>query len=739
MTRDLGIARFLPALVLVGALALRVAEPAAVEDLRFRVFDGFQRLQPRPAEAMPVRVVDLDDATLTRFGQWPWPRTQVAALIRRLADAGAAAIALDIVFAEPDRTSPRHVLSLWPSSQALEALQQLAAGLPDHDAAFAEAIGRAPVVTGFALTNDANGVQPAVKANVAFAGEEPSRSLLAFPGAVVNLPALEVAASGNGHFNPLPERDGLIRRIPLFLRRGDAMQPALVLEALRVAQGASTYIVKSAGASGEWAFGQRTGLTHVKVGRLTIPTDAHGRLWIWYRRDATGRVIPAWQVLEGLAPPDAFAGQVVFLGTSATGLKDLRATPLNPVAAGVEIHAEVAEQILAGDFLERPDWADGAEIVYLLLLGVGLLLLLPRVGPAWCAALGLGAVAAAFGASWMAFARWGWLLDPVFPALAVLALYLVSSLLNFLRSEAERRHVREAFSRYLSPILVERLAQHPDQLVLGGETRTMTLLFADIRGFTTIAEQHDAQSLTRFMNRFLTPMTRLILERQGTIDKYMGDCIMAFWNAPLDDPDHARHACEAALAMRDYLVGWNETLRQETQRAGRTFVPVRLGVGLNTGECCVGNVGSEQRFDYSVLGDEVNLASRLEGQSKRYGVDIVIGEHTDEQITGLAALELDLIRVKGKTRPVRIYGLLGGEAMGRDERFAALRQRHQAFLAAYRTQRWEEARGHLAACRAMGGAFALTGLYDVYGERLAFFASHTPGPGWNGVFAAETK
>jgi adenylate cyclase len=310
---------------------------------------------------------------------------------------------------------------------------------------------------------------------------------------------------------------------------------------------------------------------------------------------------------------------------------------------------------------------------------------------------------------------------------------------NFLQSEAQRRRVRGAFSRYLSPTLVDELAAHPDKLRLGGEMRDMTLLFSDVRGFTTISEQLDPHALTHLINRFLTPMTEVILSRRGCIDKYMGDCVMAFWNAPLDDPEHPRHACDAALAMVMALAELNAKLATETAEFGHPLPPLVVGIGINTGACCVGNMGSDQRFDYSVISDEVNLASRLEGQSKTYGVTVVLGENTYARVPELATLELDLIRVKGKTRPVRIFVLLGDEALASRDSFHQLVKAHDGMLAAFRGQRWEEALGALSSCRGLGAGLGLEGLYALYEERIEGFRASPPGPDWDGVYVAKTK
>jgi adenylate cyclase len=733
-----GWAQFLvPAALFMSLVSARVAELGWVEQVQHKVFDAFQRAQPRPYEPVPVRVIDIDDESLKRLGQWPWPRTLVARLVRRLDGLGAAVIAFDAMFPEPDRTSPARVVEFWPKTAQTEALLRQVAQLPDHDRVLAQAIGQATVVLGFALVAEPNGVVPAVKAPFSYGGDGPLAYLDDFGGAVTDLPELEKAAAGNGCFSFIPERDGMARRAPLIFRRGQALLPSLAAEVLRVAQGAANYAVKSSGASGEVGYGQHTGISKIKIGRYVIPTDSKGRVWVYFTDDAPQRTVPAWKVFEKDFDRSLIAGGLVFVGTSAAGLKDMRATPLNPALPGVEMHANVVEQVLLGRFLQRPDWATGAELIYMVLLGGMLLALLPRLGAAWCALVGGAGMAGAVGFSWRMFAARGFLIDPVFPCLTILLVYMSSSLISYLKSETERRQVRNAFSRYMHPKLVEELAKHPEKLRLGGETRDMTVLFCDIRGFTTISEQFDAHGLTTMINKFLTPMTGIIMDRLGYIDKYIGDCIMAFWNAPLDDAEHARNACLAALAMHQRLAELEGVWKAEAEAESRKFVPIHIGVGLNTGPCCVGNMGSEQRFNYSVLGDDVNLASRLEGQSKPYGVSTVIGPRTRELVPEFAALELDLIKVKGKTKPVRIFTLLGDAAKAQEPGFQKHAQVHDRMLAAYRGQKWDEALALLAECREEGGP--LEKLHDMYEERIGAFQLHPPAANWDGAFTATSK
>lgn len=728
-----------PCLVLFGVMALRVVLDQPLEEVSLRVFDKFQNIRPRVYQDAPVRFIDIDDETLSKYGQWPWPRTQVGQLISKLSEAGVSTIVLDILFAEPDRTSPAQVLPLWSSKiPELEVLQNKAKELPDHDSLLAKTISETRVVTGFNLTNQENGAKPLIKSGFAFSGDNPLSFLPEFKGAVNNLEPLEKAAKGNGSFNFLADRDGALRRVPLVFRYKNQLVPSLAAEALRIAQDAKTVMIKSSGASGETGFGEHTGIVSVKIGNFEIPTDNEGRLWLYDTGFVPQRTVPAWKVLEGSADPKSLEGAIVFLGSSAAGLKDIRITPLNPTACGSEVHAQFLEQILTQQFLQRPDWAFGAELMFLLVLGLFLIFLLPWLGAALCAVFGTAGIAAAFYFSWHMFTSKHWLFDPLTPSAAALLVYFTVSLMNYLRTETERRQVRSAFSRYLSPALLEKISD-PKQLKLGGEMKEMTILFSDIRDFTAVAENFSASELTHFMNRFLTPMTDVILQRNGTVDKYIGDCIMAFWNAPFDDKEHAKHACEAALAMQEGLKNWNKTLEREHEKSGKNFTPVVVGIGINTGLCCVGNMGSDQRFDYSVLGDDVNLASRLEGQSKHYGADIIVGQNTYEAVRDFAMVELDLMRVKGKNKPVRIYALLGDADTRKKQEFSALQKQHELMLNAYRSRNWNGASEILENLLIQGESFGLRNLYRLYQARIQACRKNPPPADWDGVFTAETK
>ncbi len=741
----------LPLIVLTTGVVLYREQPQFLQIFQLKLFDLYQQIQPREYEPAPVKVIDMDDASLARIGQWPWPRNKLADMLIVLFEAGAAVVAFDAVFAEPDRTSPDEILPVWLNVPSLDAgqlppewqefSQAILQSVPDHDELFAEVIAQTNVVLGVPFTDDSGGRPPTVKAGFATAGDDdPLEFVPSFESVTPNLPQLEADAAGIGSFTFTPDADSIVRHVPLIMRVGDNLVPSLAAEALRVAQGARSYVIKTGGANMETNYGEASGLNHVKIGHAdAVPVDEAGKMWVHYTRDVPGRVIPAWKIFEADFDPSLVEGQILFFGTSAAGLKDLRTTPLNPAEAGVMVHAQVAEQMILGHFLERPDWAFGVEFTFILALGLILIVVTPRVGALAAAAIGAGAVAFAMGVSWYLYTDQRLLLDPLYPAIVTVAVYIGSSLLSYLQTEAEKRQVRGAFSQYLSPALVEQLAREPDLLKLGGELREMTFLFCDVRGFTTISEgfKGDPQGLTKLINRFLTPMTDAILARGGTIDKYMGDCIMAFWNAPLDDKQHADHACDAALAMFEELGKLNAELVAEAEAEGRASAPLNIGIGLNTGDCVVGNMGSQQRFDYSVLGDAVNLASRLEGQSKNYGVGVVIGDDTRQRANGFATIELDLIAVKGKQEAAKIHALLGDEKMTHDARFTELSDKHARMLSAYRDQHWDEAETLLGECRALDGALEV--LYDLYEERIEYYQENPPGPDWDGVFVATSK
>lgn len=731
--------------VLIGALVLRAADPAAVTRLRDAAFDTFQRIKPRVVpEDMPVRIVDIDEVALAAHGQWPWPRTVVARLNDRLVEKGALVIAYDVIFAEPDRSSIPRLARDLASFTDPETLQRIITTFPDNDVVFAASLAGSRTVLGFGFEPAARGTAPQRKNGFAAAGDDPRGFLPIWPGSVKPLDLLEQAARGLGSVNtdPDPSSDaGVVRRVPMLFRLGGQSEPypALAIETLRLAQDASTYIAKSSGASGEAAFGTRTGFVSIRVGQLEIPTDARGRVTLYDSGHRPSRYVSAKAVLDGSVPTDRLDGHIVFIGTSALGLKDLRNTPIAANVPGVEVHAQIVEQILSGVYLLRPDYATGLELLFIAVLGALFVVLLPRLSGGQMALVALLGIAIAVLGPWHAFSLGRLLLDPVYPAATLAAVYAVGSAFGFMRSEAERARIRGAFGMYLSPDIVAQLARQPDRLKLGGEQREITVMFTDVRGFTTIAEQFDPQGLALFMNRFLTPMTDIILAARGTVDKYMGDNIMAFWNAPLDLAHHARHGCEAALAMTKRLAELDVEWRREAHEQGRNHIPVLIGIGLNTGVASVGNFGSTQRFAYTLLGDSVNLAARLEGQCKTYAVGTIVGEATALAAPQFALVELDLIKVKGKTEPERIFALAGDKAMASTPEFAALLEKQEAFLVAYRAGDFEAALERVGLAQTAAEAAGwVSGYHDVMRQRAETLIAAPP-PIWDGVFVATEK
>ena len=720
--------------VLAGATALRIADPFALQALRLIAFDSYQRVAPQDYDpALPVRIVDIDEASLAAIGQWPWPRTTVARLLETLRDQGAAAVAFDVLFAEADQNAPAQFLAALPPEQAA-LLAEALAGLPDNDARLAEAIGTSPTVLATVLTGR-EGPPPPVKAGFAVAGDDPRPFIAGFAGSTGNLAILDDQALGVGALNWIPDRDQVVRRVGLIFRVGEQLVPSLAAETLRVAQGASTFILKSSNASGEDAFGSATGLNNIKVGHIEFPTDPDGAIWLQFRPSNPAAFIPAATVLDGTNDPDDVAGTIVLIGTSAPGLNDLRATPLDASIPGVEIQAQALEHILAGRQLTRPDYGPALELMLVIVVGLVLAAIMPRLPALASAVVGVTVVAAIFAGAWVAYRYLDLLLDPSYPALAVGLLVAAAVLYIYRRVEQQRAQVRVAFSHYVSPDVVDELIAHPERLELGGEVRELSILFCDVRNFTSISERLTAHELTHFINTLLTPLTDIILQRRGTIDKYMGDAIMAFWNAPLDDRDHAANACQAAIGMAEGMKDLNRTWEEEAKAAGRAFAPVSIGIGINTGNCCVGNLGSAQRFDYSAIGDDVNVASRLEGLSKVYGMTIVIGETTADQVSA-PKLELDLIKVKGRTAPSRLYTLAA--ALGDPAAVERLAPLHAAMIADYRSQAWDSAEARLAELRGFGLA-SLDKLYDLYASRIAGWRLTPPPADWDGSFTATEK
>jgi adenylate cyclase len=708
----------------------------AIQRIGLLVFDSYQQLAPRPYEEAPVRILDIDDESIRRHGQWPWPRTDIARLTLALGQAGASAIAFDIVFAEEDRTSPRQLAKRFASTDPQTA--EIIGALPDNDEQLAMVLGATPSVMGFFLTNEPSKQQAKAKAGLVVLGTPPA-SVAHYNGAVLPLPGLLEPAAGAGSISIAPDADTVIRRAPLIAYQGEQLLPALSIEALRVALATESVLVKTSDGSGEG--GDAGDVVSVRVGDIEAPTNGAGEMWMHYTGPVPERFIPAWKLLSGeLSEAEAerlFAGQIVFIGTSAIGLRDLRATPVNDRELGVMVHAQATEQIILKRFLSRPDWALGLERFLLLLVGIGLVLMLPRLGAAWGALSGGAAVALIAGGSWYAFIGQRYLLNPTWPAIGIVLGYVLTTIATFYREERQRAYIHNAFDRYLAPELVARIADDPTQLELGGEEREMTVMFCDVRNFSSISENLTPDKIIRFLIAFLTPMTNLLLDSRATIDKYIGDAIVAFWNAPIDDLDQHENAARAALAMVARLAELNITM--PLQNKDPWPGEVQIGIGLNSGRCCVGNMGSEQRLSYSLIGDTVNLASRIEGLTKYYGVQIALGGALRDELPQFAMVELDLIRVVGREAPETVHALLGDETLANEADFVTFAREHERMIAHYRARSWDAAEAMRRSLTGTAENYGLAKLYELYGERIVVFKEQDPGPEWDGAYSSTDK
>ncbi len=742
--KKIGLSRALHFITLLSALFVLVFVMPTDAQIRQRVqfltFDYYLKNYERiPVEK--IKIIDINDESLAKLGQWPWPRTYMARIVDKLTEMGVRAIAFDGVLAEPDRTSP----ALWSSYTDLpelkEAIKNINAPLQDNDKALAESIKRSGrFVAGFSFgSNDKPPriaqqilARPAVKQEFLKTAEN-------FKTSALFLPELESVSAGNGSFMANAETDGVIRRTSLIFSNGQNLFPSLVVEALRVSFDQRPII--KLGDNKRFSENKIDTEYRLFIDKYEIPIERDGSMWIYFRKmDRDKDYIPAYKFFDEKyfdEIKDEIKGRIVFVGSSAEGLLDLRSTPFG-LLPGVEIHANALEQILQGKYLIRPRIVKDAENNYILMVGLFLIILAPFIGASWLAFICFALSGAVFYLSNLLFIRHGILLDPIYPVISVLVIYVFSSILTYIRTESERRQVKQAFGLYISPDFMKELTKDPDKLKLGGETRELTVMFTDIRSFTTISESLTPEALIQLMNGFLTPMTDLVMENRGTIDKYMGDAMMAFWNAPLDDPDHARHACVAALKMNRALDPINEELFKQGHKAGRPPLMLKAGIGINTGPASVGNMGSKQRFTYSAIGDAVNLASRLEGQTKNYGASTLIGPTTQARVTDFATLEMDLIRVKGKMEPVRIYSLIGDNEYAQQPFFAPWRAAHEEMIAAYRAADFTDAEKLIEKCGSLAGG-RLMEFYQMFGQRIADLKKTPPGKGWDGVFIATSK
>jgi adenylate cyclase len=651
----------LPLLTIALGLVLLVLDSSAQRALRNLQFDQFQRWQPRVYTQVPVLVVDIDEQSLARLGQWPWPRTRLAELLDTLGAAGVACVAFDMVFAEPDRTSPRVAVAQWnlqgPGRDAVLAL-------PDHDAVFARSLAQADAVLGFAaLRRDttvpvvaaavAGGTPaplPEQKARFVYAGEPQPGWLPPIDRTISSLGALERAAKGNGAMSFVPDGDGVVRRIPLVFQLGELPVATLAGEALRVAQGASNVVLKAAG--------HASGLAEVHIGALTVPTTPQGEMWVHYSEPVAARHVPAWKVLAGQVPANQLAGHIVLVGSSAQGLMDLRFSPLGLIP-GVDVHAQALEQALSGHFLQRPSWARALESLLLVLSGLLAGALALRVRALAAAAASLVLLTALGLAAWWAFVSQGLLLDAVTPSVGLLLSYLVCSLWQHRRSEREQRWIRQAFARYVSPNRVAYLVDHPDGMALGGRRQICSFVFTDLAGFTQLMEGIDPEQAVSLLNAYLDQMVAIAFRHEGTLDRIVGDAVAIMFSAPVPQADHRARALACALEMDAFASAYAARLQQQGSAFGQTRI------GVHCGEVIVGNFGGSTLFDYRALGDPVNTAARLESVNKQLGTRMCVSQDMLQDAPNFPVRPVGRLVLKGKSQALAVCEPLTEDGVAR--------------------------------------------------------------------------
>jgi len=663
--------------------SIRYWDPLPVEILRLKTFDLYQATQDEKY-GENIILYDIGEHHLKEHGQWPWKRTVIAQIVADLYNQGAALVVLNFMFPEEDR--------LGGDADLISVMQQVPV-----------------VITQTASTRALD--DEATPRGLSYQGN-PFPWLFQYPGAVKNIKPIADVAAGVGMVATVPEIDGVIRRMPTAIRVGEkTIYPSLPMEVMRVAVGSKSFQIKATDA----------GISKVRVrGFPAVDTDSNGRVWLDYSIRIPRNV--------------DVTGKIVIVGLVADGLTQPVATPFGP-ADTHEVNARMIETMIAGTSIKRWAIADIVETLDFFLFGIILILLVPRVGLKWTLPIVLFLFSTGAWSAFYAFSHYKLLFDLSYPLLGGLFLFVQLLFNKYAREYAAKMLIKKQFGTYLSPAMVMILQKNPELLKLGGETKKLSILFADIRGFTPISEQYktDPQGLTSLINRFLTPMTDFIMARDGTIDKYMGDCIMAFWNAPVNVDDHEVKAVESALGMVDRLKELNDELESEG------LMPIKIGIGINTGEVVVGNMGSENRFDYSILGDAANLASRLEGQSKGYGVTIILGEETATAVENdLFNIELDCIAVKGKDDAVRIFTVLGNnDWVFKNTNWYGLQQQHEKFLTLYRQQSWIIAEKFANDLKDAWPEMA--DYYDIMLERIETYKYESPGENWDGVYRATTK
>lgn len=684
-------------------------------------------------------IVDIDEKSLLEIGQWPWPRYRIARLLEKIKELGATSVALDMVFSEPDRTS-LSVLSKEMLSERNVRMnfKGLSEELLDNDKTLAKTLENGPYVLGYHFNFEPSQdsapedcvLHPLHLSVMGGADSQPVEQVFyEAPAVVCNKPVLSNVVSESGFFNALPDADGVIRHAPLIIRYEDNFYPSLALAAYLRAFPTKQIILWLRPTPKE---GQEP--PSLQVGDKLIPLDAHGRMIInFHGPRETYPYYSATDILNDRLPPETFAGKIIFIGTSAAGLKDIRTTPLDQVYPGVEVHAATLDNILQQDYMHNPAILKNIEVMLTFLLGILSTLLLAWASALWSLLpLGLCVGGIWYGADWL-FRSQGMFISPLIPTLTLAINFMLLTLLKFWREEGQRRFFHQAFSQYVSKAVVEEIVKSPERLSLSGEEREVSILFSDIRSFTSMSEKLHPNQVSELLHAYFTPMTAEITATNGTLDKFIGDAIMAFWNAPLNTPQHQKKAVDSAVGMLHALDRLNPYFKEKFN------LELAIGIGLHCGTVRVGNMGSKDLFDYTIIGDSVNLASRLEGLTKFYGVGIVLSETIreaclmDTTATPMYFQELDTVRVKGKALPISIYTPYSEEQR---QIHAAELEKYEEALQLYKEQQFSAAQNMFADLRQNHRDMKL---YAAYQERCMQLQASPPGEGWDFVFTHSSK
>ena len=715
-------------------LALYALPPRSLEQISGAVLDSYQRAAPRvPDPETPVHVIDIDEASLDELGQWPWPRTYLAELTHRLFDMGAVAIGYDILFAEPDRTSPEAVLTNLSRFGVLpDKVRDSLSEFPDHDRVFAEALMRGPTV--LALAGAPEGAAPPPKAGIAYTGRLPSEALTTYGGVLGPLDGLRAAAAGLGAISLESGADGITRSVPMAAIYGDTVVPAFTAELLRVAQGAGGHVLATTEGSGEISGGTARPVA-MRTGALSYPLDGNGHFRIHFSRPDDARVTSAYRLLTPDFDAETYRarieGKIILIGSSAQALFDIRSTPLAADVPGVLLHAEILSQIIEGDFLIRPDWSRGLEVVLILFVGITVTAFAARDRPVLGLAAALVSVGLLMLGGWLAFLRMGLLIDPVLPALTALAVYLPATTVSVFGKERARATIRDRFGYFLPKQVIDEIASDPDSaLSPTGVERDITVMFVDMRRFTSLTERMKPEDVVRLLNIYLSAVSEALVDQGATIDKFIGDATMAFWNAPIAVEDHAVRAIEGIFAVEAAARRANDTL----VAAGLPAVETRIGV--NSGPAFVGLMGSRERYNYSCVGDTVTVAARLEGLNRLYGTQNLVGQSTAAVVPpGYRAIAVDKVVVKGRTSAVTAFTLLrdSKEARGLSRAIDAVRRPYVAGD----LDGAEDALDHLEAVQST--IVDAKTLAAVYRERIESLRNLGVPQDWDGTYEAIEK